>query len=107
MAGPNPFDADTQAQPPNRQPGEIEQAVGRGEGNAIIGADRVRQAALFKQALEGSKSGLLGIRFHGFAQQQIARSMIGDRQWITVAPIAEHELAFVVGAPQCVGVQAL
>jgi len=42
MTGPNAFDADTEPQPPDREPGEIEKPVGRGEGNAIIRADRLR-----------------------------------------------------------------
>ena len=48
MTGPDAFDADAQAQPPDREPGEIEQAVGRSEGNTIIGADRLGQTALFE-----------------------------------------------------------
>ena len=48
MTGPNAFDADAQAQPPDREPGEIEKPVGRSEGNAVIGADRLRQTALFE-----------------------------------------------------------
>src|SRR6185312_896199 len=42
MTGPNAFDRDAQARPPDRQPGEIEQPVGRSEGNTVIGADRFR-----------------------------------------------------------------
>ena len=34
------------------------------------------------------------------AGQQVAAGEIGDRQRIAVPPIAEHELAFVVGAPE-------
>ena len=44
------FDGDAQAQPPDGELGEVEQRVGRGEGNAIVGAHAGRQAALFKQA---------------------------------------------------------
>ena len=48
MAGPNAFDADAQPQPPDRKLGEIEQPIGRSEGNAVVGADRLRQTALFE-----------------------------------------------------------
>src|SRR3982074_3511241 len=34
------------------QLGEIEQAIGTGEGNAVVGADRERQASLTGQAFE-------------------------------------------------------
>jgi hypothetical protein len=99
MTRPNAFNADAQTQPPHRKPGEIEQPVGRSKGNTVIGADGLRQSSLFEKALEGRKSGLLRVRFHGLAQQQIARSMIGDCERITVAPIAEHELSLVVSTP--------
>ena len=42
MTGANAFDAEAQPQPPDREPREIEQPVGRGEGNTVIGADRLR-----------------------------------------------------------------
>src|SRR5512135_1878263 len=42
-----------------------------------------------------------------FAQQQEARGLIGDGQWIAVAPVAELELALEVGAPQVIGRGAL
>src|SRR6185312_16460668 len=107
MTRPDAFDADAQAKPPHREAREIEQPVGRSEGNAIVGADGLRQTTLFEQALKGSKSGILGIRFHSFAQQQITRSMIGNRQRITVALVAEPELAFIVSASQRVGAGAV
>jgi len=42
MTGPDAFDADAEPQPPDREPGEIEKSVGRGERNTVIGADRLR-----------------------------------------------------------------
>src|SRR5260370_5127718 len=107
MTGPDAFDADAQTQPPHREPGEIEKPVGRSERDTVVGADRLRKTSLLKQALKGRKSGLLGIGFHGFAQQQIARSMIADSERITVTPIAEHELALVVSTPQGIRAGAL
>ena len=107
MTGPDAFDTNTQAQPPHRKLGEIEKPVGGSKRNAVIGTDGLRQTTLFEKALKGSKSGLLGVRFHGFAQQQIARGMIGDRQRVTVALVGQHELALVIGAPQIVGAQPL
>jgi hypothetical protein len=39
MTGLDAFDRDAQAQPPNREPGEIEQPIGGCERNAIVGTD--------------------------------------------------------------------
>ena len=85
----------------------LKKTVGRSERDAVIRADRVRQAALLKQALKGPKSQLFTVGFHGFAQQQIARSVIGDGERITVAPVAEQELSLVVSPPQLVRAGAL
>src|SRR6267143_1409076 len=48
MTGLDAFDGDAQAQPPDRELGEVEQRVGRGEGHAVVRADASGQAALFK-----------------------------------------------------------
>jgi hypothetical protein len=72
MTGLDAFDADAQAQPPHRELGEIEQPVGRSERDAVVGADGARQTPFFEKVLEGGKSGLFPIGFHGLAQQQIA-----------------------------------
>src|SRR5271169_5081907 len=55
MTGPNAFDADAQAQPPDGQLRQIEKSIRRSERNAIVGADRLRQATLLEQALKGCK----------------------------------------------------
>src|SRR5437763_429688 len=48
MTGLDAFDGDAQAQPPDRELGEVEQRVGRSERNTVVGADAARQATLFK-----------------------------------------------------------
>src|SRR5467141_2421380 len=48
MTGLDAFDGDAQSQPPDRELGEVEQRVGRGEGHAVVRADASGQAALFK-----------------------------------------------------------
>ncbi len=98
-AGLDALDGDAEAQPPDRQAGEIVEAVGTGEGQAIVASDRPRQAAIAEQLLEGFNDRGFAGRFGGLTQQQIARSMVGDRQGVTVAAIAELELALEVGAP--------
>ena len=58
MTGADAFYADAEPQPPNGKSGQIEKPVGRSERNTIVGADRLRQTSLLKQALKGRKSGL-------------------------------------------------
>ena len=73
--------------------------LARGEGNAIVGTDATRQAALLEQTLKGSKSKGFAGGFKSFTEEQIARGMIGDGQRVAVFFVAQQELAFVIGAP--------
>ena len=43
MTGLDAFDGDAQPQPPDRELGEVEQRVGRGEGRAVVRADQMDQ----------------------------------------------------------------
>src|SRR5678816_3318968 len=52
MAGFDALDGDAKAQPPDRECGEVEQGIGAGEGNAVVGADGERQTALAEQLLD-------------------------------------------------------
>jgi hypothetical protein len=45
MARPDPFNANTQPEPPDREFAQVEQGVGGSERNAVITADVARQAA--------------------------------------------------------------
>jgi hypothetical protein len=47
------LDVDAEAQPPDGELGEVEEGVWAGEGNAVIEADGIGEAALAKEALEG------------------------------------------------------
>ena len=62
------LDADAEAQPPDGQLGEVEKGIGAGEGDAIVGADCVWQAALAKELLEGGNDGLFADRCGGTCQ---------------------------------------
>src|SRR3981081_600824 len=64
------FDRNAEAKPPDRELGEIEQAIGTGEGNAVVGADRERQASLTEQSFEGRTGEVFAGRLQGFAQEQ-------------------------------------
>ena len=50
MPGFDPFDADAEAPPPHRKPGEMEEPVGGSELDAVVGADGARQTALPEKA---------------------------------------------------------
>src|SRR5947209_1251892 len=92
------FDRDAEAQPPDRELGEIEQGIGTGEGHAIVGTNGERQAAFTKQPFEGRAGEVFTGRLQGFAQEQEARGVVCDGEWIAVPPVAELELALEVGA---------
>ena len=77
--------------------------MGTGEGHAVVGTNRPGQTELLEDSLEdGEGVDLLGGR-QGFAGEQVAAGEVADGERVTVAAIGEHELAFVVGAPQLVG----
>src|SRR5579871_6194754 len=86
---------------------ELKQAMRRGEGNTVVGADGPWQAAFLEQALKGRKREFFAVRLQRFTQQQVARGIVCDSQWITIPFIAELKLALVIGAPEIVGMQAL
>src|SRR3981189_57149 len=97
------FDApggDAGAPPPHREFGEIKEAVWTGERHAIVGPDRLGQATLLEELLEGSDGKVLTGRFKGFAEQEKARGVVGDSQRKTVPAIAELELALEIGPPE-------
>lgn len=107
MARADALDGDAQTQPPYRKLRKLKQSVRGSEGNTVIGTDRPRQAALAKEALKGPKCKFFAVGFQGLTQQQIARTVVGDRERVAIALIAELKLALVVGAPQIVGMPTL
>jgi hypothetical protein len=54
----------------------------------------------------GEGVGLLGAR-QRLAGEQVAAGKVAHGERVAIAPIGEHELALVVGAPQSIGVQGL
>src|SRR5581483_15790 len=72
MAGLDALDLDAEPEPPDGELGEIEEAVGAGKGNAVVGADRPWSAALVEELLKGGDGRRFLGAFHGLAQQQEA-----------------------------------
>jgi hypothetical protein len=100
------LDVDAEPEPPDGEFGEIVEAVWTGEGNAIVGPNRRRQATGAEEPLEGGNGGVFLGRLHGLAQEQIPRGVIGDGQGIAVLAIAELEFPFEVDTPELVRGQA-
>jgi hypothetical protein len=73
--------------------------MGKSEGDAVITADVVRQAALLEKPLKYSESIIFFGGGESLAGQEKTAGMIGDGQGIAVMTIAQQELAFVIGAP--------
>ena len=44
---------DAEPEPPDGELGEIEESIGAGEGDAVVGADGSGQAAVTEESLEG------------------------------------------------------
>src|SRR3982751_2613996 len=53
MAWFDALDGNAEPEPPHRKPREVVEAIGRSEGNAVVGADSLGQAALFEQPDKG------------------------------------------------------
>jgi hypothetical protein len=103
MAGLDALDLDAEPQPPDRELGQIEEGVRTRERHAIIGADGLGQAVLLEDGLEHLES--VGFPGSGerLAGEEVTAGEVGDRERIAIATIGEHEFAFVVGAPQIIG----
>jgi hypothetical protein len=84
MARPDALDGDAQSQPPNGEPAQVEQTIGRGKGYAVVGTNGLGQAAFLKQALKGGQSSLFLDRLHGLAKQKITAGMVGNGQGVTI-----------------------
>src|SRR5947207_12803491 len=76
--------------------------MGAGERHTVVGANGFREAEFFEHPLEhGEGVDLLGGR-ERLAGKQVAAGKVTDGERIAIALIGEHELAFVIGAPQII-----
>ena len=100
----DPLMDDPELHPPDAQ---RRQAVnrGRGEGRAVVGANRVRQSDGAKQRAKHRLDTGPANRGQRLTDQQHATVVIGDGQRITVAAIPGLELAFEVGRPDLIRVR--
>lgn len=104
VAGLDALEADAESEPPDTEPGESEQSIAGGEGRAVVSPDRTRQPVVLEDTLEDRERELGSNRLETLAREQIPGPIIGDRERVTVALVAEHELALEVGAPQPIDV---
>ena len=90
-------------EPPHRQLAQAVERIRRRERHAIVRPDGPGQPEVSEGALEDRE----GVSFLGrrerVAGNQVAAGEIGDSERVAVAPVGQHELAFVVGTPERVG----
>src|SRR5215216_1134410 len=97
------LDLNPQPEPPHRELTEPIQPRRCRERDPVIGPHRLGQPEFFEGPLEHREGEFFLGRRQRLARQQVATGKVGDRQRIAVPPIAKHELALVVGAPEYVG----
>src|SRR2546430_493778 len=102
----DPFNANTEPEPPDRKFAQVKQGMGGSEGHAVVAADVGRQAALLKKPLKHSESIVFPGRRKGFTGEQKPAGVVGDGQRIAVMMTPQQKLAFVIGAPQLIGALA-
>ena len=66
MARLDALDGNAEAQPPDGEFGQIEEGVRTGEGDAVVGANGLGQAALLEEPLEGGEGEVLAGGLEGF-----------------------------------------
>src|SRR6266704_4549394 len=96
----DPFNANTEPEPPDRKFAQVQQGMSGSEGHAVVAADVDRPAALLKKPLKHRESIVFPGRRKSLTGEEKTAGMVGDRQRIAVLTIGEQELALVIGAPQ-------
>jgi hypothetical protein len=99
LARQDPLVLNAETHPPDIQLGESVNAGGR-ERDAIVGADRPRQAMRAKEAIKDRAHALAFRRRESMAGDQEPRVLIGDRQRVTIDAVPGPEMAFEVGRPE-------
>src|SRR5438132_13201101 len=93
----DPLQLDAQAEPPHRELAEAIEGMRGGKRQPVIGSNLLRETKFFERALENGKGKFLLCRRQRLTCQQIAAREIRDGERITVLPIAQQGLTFIVG----------
>ena len=72
----------------------------RRERDAVVGPNRAGEPEFLERPLEDRERKFLLRGRQCLAGEEVAARKVGDRQGLAVPPIPQHELAFIVGAPQ-------
>ncbi len=104
LEGPDRLDAESK--PSHRGSGEIEKHIGKNKRRAIVGAGVKRQSVLLEELFKGGERQHFAVGFRCFAEQQVMRGVVGDRQRITVGAAAKLELTLLIDAPRRLRLQA-
>jgi hypothetical protein len=75
--------------------------------SAVVCAYGRWQAELLEETLEDREGVSFFCRGEGLAGDEISACEVGDCERVAIAPVRQHELALVVGAPQRVGRKGL
>ena len=103
VTGLDAFDLEAESQPPDGESAESEQGMRTGEGDTVVGTDGGWQFEGFEGMFEHREGiGFFG-GFKAFASEKVAGVVIGEGEGVAVFAIAQPELAFVIGTPQCIG----
>ena len=76
MTGLDAFYANPQPEPPDSKLAQVEQGVGRSEGNAVIAANVIGKATLLEKPFKHGKSIVFAGRGKSFATQQIRYDLL-------------------------------
>ncbi|MDQ3242373.1 MAG: hypothetical protein M3Q09_01400 [Gemmatimonadota bacterium] len=91
------------------QPPGLRQDVnpGRRARDAIVGANRVRQAVLAEQTVEDRAHAEALGREQAATREQVSRVLVGNGERVTVHAIAGTKVALEVRCPEIIGVGGL
>jgi hypothetical protein len=104
VGGQDPLVLNAHTQPPHV---ELREAMnpGRGEGDAVVGADGARQAGRAKEPVEDRAPAEAFRREEAVAGEEVAGVRVGNREGVAVDPIPGAEGAREVGRPEIVGLE--
>lgn len=91
MGGLDDLGVDARADPPDRQPRQAAERR-RGEGDAVVGAEDLRQAVLVEEPGEDRFRRPVGGGAQSLVAEQVATEAVHDRERVAVDPVARPEL---------------
>ena len=98
----NPFRANAESNPPFRQLADSPESQ-RGERRTIVSTYGLRQAIRAKRPLKPwANRGITGV-FQSPTDQQIAREVVGQCQWVAPPMVTQNKVPFEICTPDLIG----